>query len=282
MGALESNRYPKGEKLKLQNCDIVKELNGLTFDDLSPALRIKVKRSYVRMQIIKKESPKRLKYDMFKRLNTGGLLLSAQEIRNTTIRLLDEHFIDFIQSLKSDINFRKAISSVSEEAINEQYDDELILRFFTLKNGNITKYSGSLADYMTTFAEEVSDKSSEIDFNYAKEKTSFERTFQLLNTIMPNGKIFTSGVSGGYKQQQFLGFQYEAFALGVSKFQDKISTQNKFVIDKMKKKFDELKKNPQFIEVTKNEKQKRTSGSQYVKYLNERISFVATAIQSCL
>lgn len=37
------------------------------------------------MEVIKKESEKSLNYRMFKRLNTGGELLSAQEIRNCTI-----------------------------------------------------------------------------------------------------------------------------------------------------------------------------------------------------
>ena len=38
-----------------------------------------------------------LKYHMFKRLNTGGELLSAQEIRNCTIRLLGSKGIDFLE-----------------------------------------------------------------------------------------------------------------------------------------------------------------------------------------
>ena len=66
--------------LVLQGCDIVEDLNGITFDKLPKALQIKIKRSFVRMEVIKKESESSLKYHMFKRLNTGGELLSAQEI----------------------------------------------------------------------------------------------------------------------------------------------------------------------------------------------------------
>ena len=279
MGILDKGRYEEGDKLVLQNCDIVKELNGLTFDNLSPALRIKVKRSYVRMQIIKKESPKRLKYDMFKRLNTGGSLLSAQEIRNSTIRLLDEDFIDFIQSLKNNSDFKECISYIMDEQINEQFDDELVLRFFTLKNANLSKSQGTLADFMTQYAENIADKVEGFDFE--KEKECFEKTFKLLNAILPNGAIFVHYSKRGF-QKQFLSFHYEAFSIGVSKFLDKIPPDNSDLVRKLMTKFAKLKDNPRFQEITKNEKEKRTSGSKYLKYLDERINSVESAIKEIL
>src|SRR5699024_1936789 len=89
---ISSYLHFRGEKLgdaqedflTLQGCDIVPDLNGLNFEALPKALQIKIKRSFVRMEVIKKESETSLKYHMFKRLNTGGELLSAQEIRNCT------------------------------------------------------------------------------------------------------------------------------------------------------------------------------------------------------
>lgn len=44
----------ENERLVLQGCDIVGDLNGLMFDDLPKALQIKIKRSFVRMEVIKK------------------------------------------------------------------------------------------------------------------------------------------------------------------------------------------------------------------------------------
>ena len=277
LGILESQRYKPGAKLKLQNCDIIEELNGLTFDDLSPALKIKVRRSYVRMQIIKRESPNRLKYDMFKRLNTGGLLLSAQEIRNSTIRLLDEKFIDFIQKLKNKNAFRQTIGAVLNESVSEQFDDELVLRFFTLKNARLEQYSGTLADYMTTYAERISD-GKELVFDYVKEEKVFDRTFELLDAILPKGKIFSNLNDSGYRQRQFLAFHFEAFSIGVSKYYNKIQLTDTDKIKGLGEVFTELKKNATFIEVTKNEKEKRSSGSQYLKYLKQRISIVQAEI----
>lgn len=44
------------EPLILSGCDIVKEINTLSFDNLPKALQVKIKRSFVRMEVIKKEN----------------------------------------------------------------------------------------------------------------------------------------------------------------------------------------------------------------------------------
>ena len=78
----------RGERLVLIDCDIVEELNGKTFDDLGTALQIRLKRAFVRVEVVRKGSDPRFKYHMFKRLNTGGQLLSAAitELHNPLIR----------------------------------------------------------------------------------------------------------------------------------------------------------------------------------------------------
>lgn len=111
--------------LELKGCDIVSELNGLTFNDLPKALQIKIKRSFVRMEVIKKESETSLKYHMFKRLNTGGELLSAQEIRNCTIRLLGSTGIDFLEECSKNTDFRAVIKRIGLDKAKTRYDQEL-------------------------------------------------------------------------------------------------------------------------------------------------------------
>ncbi len=148
--------------LKLSNCNIVPSLNNMTGEMLSPPLKIQLKRSYVKMYIVKRESPESIKYDMFKRLNTGGSLLEAQEIRNSTIRFLDEKFIDFIQKLSKNPNFKNCIGYVQDYQLERQFDDELVLRFFTLKNAKLDDYKrigiDMPADLLTKYAEDVASK----------------------------------------------------------------------------------------------------------------------------
>jgi hypothetical protein len=78
----------KGDLLALSDCDIVKSLNGKTFNDLPASLQIRLKRAFIRVEVIRKATDSHFKYHMFKRLNTGGEVLSDQQLRNCTIRML--------------------------------------------------------------------------------------------------------------------------------------------------------------------------------------------------
>ncbi|MGW2199641.1 DUF262 domain-containing protein, partial [Streptosporangium sp. NPDC001682] len=52
------------DPLVLSDCDIVPELNGVFYHDLPRALEIKLKRSYIRAEILRKESDPRLADDL--------------------------------------------------------------------------------------------------------------------------------------------------------------------------------------------------------------------------
>ena len=75
--------------LELEGCDIIKDINGLTYNDLPKPIQIRLKRNFIRVEVLRKQSDEMLRYHMFKRLNTGGEQLSTQEVRNCTIRLLE-------------------------------------------------------------------------------------------------------------------------------------------------------------------------------------------------
>ena len=59
-GALEADHLEtplkKGEKLVFVDCDIIPDLNGKTYDDLSTSLQIRLKRSFVRVEVVRKSS----------------------------------------------------------------------------------------------------------------------------------------------------------------------------------------------------------------------------------
>ena len=142
-------------KLILTDCDIAKELNGHTFDTLSAVLQIRLKRNFVRVEVIGRDSDKRLRYYIFKRLKTGGELLSEQEIRNCTIRLIDNTFNDFIINLAKNSDFKNCISNLPEEKTEQKGDQELILRFFAFKNDR-ESYVHDISEFMTEYMEKVS------------------------------------------------------------------------------------------------------------------------------
>jgi hypothetical protein len=206
----------KGDKLELEECDIIKELNGLTYDDLPTALQIRLKRAFLRVEIVRKETDPHFRYYMFKRLNTGGEILSAQEVRNCTIRLLGEGFNNFIIMLRGNKAFLDCIDPLSDESRSMMGDVELVLRFFAFKN-NFDEFRHDVSDFMTDFMERVSDPTHEyhITFDYSTEQILFEKTFMLLQMTL--GLNTCQRWLGNRYGGQFLMHHFEAISLGVAK-----------------------------------------------------------------
>lgn len=235
----EKGEEKKAENLKLIGCDIVKELNGYTFETLPKTLQIKLKRNFIRLEVIKKESDKELKYHMFKRLNKGGEKLTDQEIRNCTIRILSDELIEFIIRLSKNKHFQNTIKKIGEEEIKKKFDHELILRYFAQKN-DLENYKGSLSEFLTEFLEKVAQK--ELEFDYIKEEEKFIKTFEFLDKVLQDN-IFSTQKKSGETNENFVIYYYDSFTIGL----DKIIDDNYFDLNtpkeilKIKKKFEDLK-----------------------------------------
>lgn len=238
-----------GEKLVLQDCDIITHLNGKNFDDLGTALQIKLKRSFVRVEVVRKGSNPKFKYHMFKRLNTGGEALTYQQLRNCTIRLLDPKFNDFIISCAdNNQHFKTCISSISEEAYYGAYDKELVLRFFAFKHWQ-GKFKHDVADFLTEYMEAVSDPEIAEPFDYEENLHMFDRTFSILDAALKE-QAFSRSNSKGNLIRGFGIYHFEAFTLGIQPFLDVIDISTDAGITKIKESILNIKHDPAFIVLT--------------------------------
>ena len=171
----------------MEGCDIIPDLNGKSLTDLSLALRLKIKRTAVRTVVIKKQSTTLLRYSMFKRLNTGGEALSPQEIRNCQARMLGTEgatFYEFLRKCAGTADFKACVELLAENVREKLGDEELVLRFFALKNA-MGLYKGSIQDWLDRYLDEVIF--AERRFNYQDEEAALTRVFSLLNSVFGNG-----------------------------------------------------------------------------------------------
>lgn len=169
------------EPLKLDGCDLITALNNLKFEDLPLSLRLRVKRSTVRTIVIKRQSKSFLRYEMFKRLNTGGSLLSPQEIRNCSSRMLGEEgvrFYAFLQELADVPCFKNTTQTLSSQDLEQKANEELVLRFFATKNAR-NEFRGSVRDWLDQYMEGV--LLGKIEFDKDVERAIFNDVFSTID-----------------------------------------------------------------------------------------------------
>ncbi|EFS01602.1 DUF262 domain-containing protein [Listeria seeligeri] len=259
-GSLES------EALTLIDCDIVADLNGLKYEDLPKPLEIKLKRNFIRVEILRKESDSRLRYYMFKRLNTGGEVLSEQEVRNSTIRLLDSDFNNFLIELSKDDHFINTLVNLSDTKVSQKYDQELALRFLAFKN-NIQEYRHDVSDFLTEYMEKETLRLQAGEFDIDTQRQEFIKTFEILDKTM-EGHVFATLSIKGKPSKGFLVYHFEAFSLGIQCILDEINLEDEKEICKLTKIFKEIKKDSEFKKLTTG------GGKNYKRPLEDRINFV--------
>lgn len=262
--------------LTLTGCDICPGLNGLTYETLPKTLVIRLKRSFIRVEVIRKESDPRLRYHMFKRLNTGGEMLSHQEIRNCTIRLLSPQFNDFIIKLSNNTDFQKCIENISITKKMAKYDQELVLRYFAFKD-NLDQYSHDINPFLTEYLEQVSLNES-FDYNEAEEL--FSLTFKILASTLGE-KSFSPVADKRVPHEtrklarKFAIYHFEAIALCISFNIDKLKTilGKDSLLKKLEKKLTLAKTDDEFIKLTTG------GGKNYSGPLKERLNFIDSKLK---
>ena len=158
MDDYEGSTYNKGKK---------------TLDDRS--LR-RFNLTQIIINVIDAQSPTKVKYDIFRRLNTGGRPLNSQELRNC---LASEKLRHALRSMaKSDEFKATTTNSISDERMEAQ---EYALRFIRFRmlhvtpNKKIEEYSGNMDEELDNCVDYLSSKE---DFNYDEYVQAYDRAMK--------------------------------------------------------------------------------------------------------
>jgi hypothetical protein len=142
------------DELVLTGLKIFSDLNNLKFSGLPPQIQTIFKtRPTLRAIIILRQSDPAIKYEVFQRLNTGGVPLNPQEIRNN---LYPGILNTRINRLGESNLFHGALSIAdksSSKIYQEMRDSELVLRFMTFCDTWET-FSGGVRTQMDTFMDD--------------------------------------------------------------------------------------------------------------------------------
>ncbi|MFF2407044.1 DUF262 domain-containing protein [Streptomyces sp. NPDC058092] len=116
------------EPLALRGLDYLHDFTGKRYNDLSGRLRIRLRETQLVVHIIQQGTPEDVKFNIFARINTGGMPLTRQEIRHALVK---GDAREFLADLAEEAAFGEATGwSISNERMS---DREMVLRYLAFR-----------------------------------------------------------------------------------------------------------------------------------------------------
>ena len=207
------------DALALNRTNYLPSLGGIMWNSqvqeecLPPDLKLIFKRTKIQASIVLRESDDSTKYDLFERLNTGGSQLSAQEVRNCVLVMLNPSMYRWIKSLAKHESFVRC-TALSDSAIAEAYDLELVLRFLVLARIDESELK-NVGDVGIFLSEKMKAMAVDETFERTEFEEIFTQTFDLLLRTMESDAFKRFNPQKNQHQGGFLVSQFEVVALGV-------------------------------------------------------------------
>ncbi|PHQ47922.1 hypothetical protein BLA24_30960 [Streptomyces cinnamoneus] len=122
--------------LVLRGLDYLHDFHGMGYRDLTGRLRIRLRETQLVVHIIQQGTPEAVKFNVFSRINTGGLPLTPQEIRHA---MIEGPIRGYLADLAEDPAFGDATGhSVSNERMA---DREMVLRFLAFRLSDPSRHA---------------------------------------------------------------------------------------------------------------------------------------------
>lgn len=170
-------------KFPLVGLDALDELNGCYFNDLPPFLTRRLEERSIKGLRIDSTLDEQVKIDIFERLNSGSVKLEPQELRNA---VYSGKFNNLCKDLSTNPSYR-ILLQISEESskqnnrVKKMEDVELVLRFFSLINGNYLNYKKTkdkgFVDFLSDFMKQNNDAT---DDRLLQLRSEFETTMEVI------------------------------------------------------------------------------------------------------
>ncbi len=143
--------YVRGEPVgfALSGLEYLVNEDRKRFGELSPALQRRIHNAQIVVHVIDPTTPPGVKYDIFKRINTGGTPLNGQEIRHCMSK---ERSRNFLKRCAHSEEFIQATGGSLRDHIRMD-DREVVLRYCAFSKLGVEGYAGRGRGSMDVFLE---------------------------------------------------------------------------------------------------------------------------------
>jgi len=208
----------------LVGMEFLKDFDGLLYEQLPRAMQRRIEETNVNAYLVNPITPKNVKFNIFKRINTGGLVLEAQEIRNALYQGRATKFINKLAKLPSFIEATDG--SIQSERMQ---DREFCLRFIAFTVLPWDTYTGNLEEFLNQAMEYLS-KADQAQFDLIQE--SFCRAMDANSAIFGKNafrKMFEDGRRRPVNKALFEGWSSLMVSLDDAKL-DKLTMKKDLLI----------------------------------------------------
>lgn len=165
------------ESLTLTNLEKLDRFNGYAFHDLPQSIQIQFLLKPLKVTTISDKSDLSVRFDLFERLNRGGVILTDQEIRSCVYR---GRFNELLRELADKESFRNVVRLPQERELDGTRE-EFVLRFFAYFH-DYQAFDHSVKDFLNNYMKKATEK-----FDYARNIDLFEKVFSTLSEALPEG-----------------------------------------------------------------------------------------------
>jgi Protein of unknown function DUF262 len=133
-----------GNEFPLRGLEVLPELNGKRYQQLTERQQRLIKNRTIRCIVISEDSDPEIRFDVFERLNTGSVALTAQELRNSVYR---GPFNTLLHELAESPSFSSCVGGRTDTRMTFE---ELVLRFFALDD-QLREYRPSFKRFLSNY-----------------------------------------------------------------------------------------------------------------------------------